>query len=346
MLFEFAQDSSPSAPLISSASVSVRRLPVNLVADDFHFFSSSVNYEAPTSFLKTIDGVKILPNGWMYKNATLLKDGFVNKRYPRLPRRIKAFVRNYTRLLSAQKMQDALWFTDTWSHNYFHWLTDAIPRLHASLAMKRKPDILLPQDFRRLTFVAPSLAPFELGHVVFLNEDRATSVGRLSLPEYIADTGNYNEPMMRDISDIYRNHFGVKRPRGRRVYISRNKAQVRRVANEDELQLVLARHGFEIVHCEAMSFSQQVELFSDCSVIAGPHGAGQTNMLFMPPQSAVVEIQPKDSTINTCFFSLASAMKHHYFYVMADPMRKDRPSHLDDMIVDCSKVDSVLSMLR
>jgi len=105
----------------------------------------------------------------------------------------------------------------------------------------------------------------------------------------------------------------------RKLWVSRRKADHRRIANEEKLYPILKKYGFEIVLAEDLSFYRQIEVFTGASVIAGMHGAGLTNMVFMPPDSAVIEVRQAGDRQNNCYFSLADALRHRYNYVIAEP---------------------------
>jgi capsular polysaccharide biosynthesis protein len=61
------------------------------------------------------------------------------------------------------------------------------------------------------------------------------------------------------------------------------------VINEDELLPVLEKFGFKVYYFESMTFREQVTLVSGAEIILGMHGAGMTNMIFMPEGRKVVE---------------------------------------------------------
>jgi capsular polysaccharide biosynthesis protein len=269
----------------------------------------------------------------------------VDVRQPSKSRQLKTIPKRVTAGLSAEKIERGVWITDNWSRNYFHWLTDAIPRLYLAKQHDPNVDLLLPSFYQSISYTKESLEPFMLGSVNIMPEDRAIFVKHFAIPTYSADTGNYNESVIRSVGDTYRNHYGASAPVGRRIYISRSKAPVRKIENEDQILPVLARHGFEIVHCENMTFSEQVKLFSESSMMAGPHGAGFVNMMFMHPEAKILEIHPRDTKINNCYFSMASAFKHSYFYMLSDTSSRDLPSHLDSMIIDVDELDKNLSLL-
>jgi capsular polysaccharide biosynthesis protein len=80
---------------------------------------------------------------------------------------------------------------------------------------------------------------------------------------------------------------------GRKLFISRSgHSQVhgRRLLNEAEIALIASEQGFEIIRAEELTFETQVMLFSEASVITGPHGAGFVNMVFAPRGAKIVEM--------------------------------------------------------
>ncbi|EFH2707715.1 TPA: glycosyltransferase family 61 protein [Escherichia coli] len=74
-----------------------------------------------------------------------------------------------------------------------------------------------------------------------------------------------------------------------KIYISRRKSS-RGPLNEFEVENELKELGFDILYAEDLDFAQQVSIFSNASILIGPHGAGLTNILFMPKNSTLIEI--------------------------------------------------------
>src|SRR5262249_18737931 len=99
------------------------------------------------------------------------------------------------------------------------------------------------------------------------------------------------------IIDWLRDRFGKLRSTsergGRKLFISRAgnpHAHNRRVLNEAEIAGIAVEQGFEIIRGEEIPFETQVKLFSEASIIAGPHGAGFANMVFAPQGTKIIEM--------------------------------------------------------
>ena len=105
--------------------------------------------------------------------------------------------------------------------------------------------------------------------------------------------------------------------RTRRVFISRADARKPRLLNEDEVFARLERFGFERVMPGRLPVADQVALFSGAQAVAGPHGAGMTNLVFMPEGGAVIEIFGR-SLAHGAYAWLSHLGGHAYGHVVSD----------------------------
>ena len=63
------------------------------------------------------------------------------------------------------------------------------------------------------------------------------------------------------------------------------------MANEVEVEELMASLGFSIVYAERLSFEEQALLMSHASFVVGPHGAGLANCIMCFPGTYILEIQ-------------------------------------------------------
>jgi hypothetical protein len=100
-----------------------------------------------------------------------------------------------------------------------------------------------------------------------------------------------------------------------KIFISRSKAALRRVLNEEELMSFLAPLGFKSYCLEDLSFSEQVKLFAGAKTIVGPHGSGMTNMVWAHPGASVIELLP-ENRLHPDYFQLSRALGLSYTAVI------------------------------
>ncbi|HVT41966.1 MAG TPA: glycosyltransferase family 61 protein, partial [Acidimicrobiales bacterium] len=187
------------------------------------------------------------------------------------------------------------------SDNYYHFLTDVLPRLE----LLRRAGVT-PQAFlvnRRTRFQRDLLDHLGLTADHCLGSDkyphlRADQLVVPSLPDDDLRTPRWIVPWLRAqfLPET------VAAPH-RRLYVSRGDVRhTRRVNNEAALLAALEPLGFERIDPGALSPAEQVRAFAEAACVVGPHGAGLTNLAFAPAGAAVVELFARDY-VNECFWA-------------------------------------------
>jgi len=78
---------------------------------------------------------------------------------------------------------------------------------------------------------------------------------------------------------------------------------------------------------------EAIRIFARAHIVVGVHGAGLSNMAFLPQSSVVVEIQPDEYT-NYCFYNLARTLGIQHLVVPAKGT-KESPTKVDpDLLID------------
>ncbi len=293
--------------------------PENLVPEQERLFSGEFQKRLPPVYLRRLRNVLVSGDGLILKNFQVRRENLIHQDHRRWfgPKYLLARYRcKKIRLPADQKFLLAF---DYWSNSYFHWLCDVLPRIFAARLQDGHFTILLPEKFRD-EFIGSSLRAFGVNNVCTIPDDAVVQVPQLVVPDHLSPTGNYNEETIRTVGQVLRESFGAAsaRPGRDRIYISRAKANRRRIANEVELQNVLAAFGFRTVHFEGLKFAEQVRLAAGAEYVVSAHGAGLTNMLFMPEGSSVLEIRRAGDAANLCYYTLAAALRHKYLYAFAE----------------------------
>ncbi len=331
-------------------TVSRRRLPVNFKQDNLALFSHELERVIPETRLLELSDVRVSSDGILFRRHHMLPESFAflaNMEEWRRRSLLKFFVSNYGLRRSRRVDRDILWITDDWSHGYFHWLTDALARLYV---MRDRLDdfiLLLPWDFEARNFVRSSLRCFGVKAVAFIGKDEVLRCRKVFMPTHTAPSGHYNEEIIRGVRGLLLQAYGdaAYRGEGERIYISRGRAHKRRIINEEEAADVLAEFEFQTIYAEDLSFEQQVQICSRARYLVSNHGAGLTNMLFMPQGGGVLELRHHTDCVNNCYFTLSSALDLNYFYQTCQSGTGDQDPHAADLVVEPTALKTNLSLL-
>ena len=241
-------------------------------------------------------------------------------------------------------IKKTIWFTDSWSNGYFHWMLDALPRLFVAIQKHPNASIVLPEQFRSQDYILSSLNAIGVNKIQFMSTGNYYFFRRLIFQTHLAPTGNYHDETTRQMrSYMLKNTPKDALDFGERIYISRAKAKRRTITNENELIPILKKYGFHSIHFEDYSWQQQMAICANAKMLLGLHGAGLTNILFMPEGSVVIELRRKGDAHNNCYFSLASALRHHYYYLQC---KADKTETLNaNFIVDIFETNKLLKLI-
>jgi len=318
--------------------IAVRRPPKNLKKEHESLFEREFSKMIRETHAAELNNPIVLYD-------TIFKLGglklYTNYTHPHSPISIKSMLKRLLLLFTIGKsLNNAVWIIDEWSMGYFHWLTDAMPRLMASKRIQNSYPVLLPDSYRDQVYIQQSLQLVGSA-VTYYNPKRKLAVKKLLLPSLTADTGNYNKEIINELRASLLRNF--PQTGHRKIFISRKKAAKRKIINEQEVINLLKFFDYEI-HCfEDYSFLKQVEIMSQSGSLVGLHGSGLTNMLFMREMGRVLELRLQGDSHNNCFFSLASDLGHDYYYQLSDSDNADTFSA--NISVDLVELQKNLSLM-
>ncbi len=237
---------------------------------------------------------------------------------------------------------------DPWSaRNYYHWVIDALPRLFIVRETLGDSIVLLPRNARR--YMHESVRLFNPKGTLELKKHTYARVKQLCLPRPVADSGRHDGTVLKELKKFILSALdeqGNVRKDGERIYISRANQHSRKISNESEVRELLKEYGFTVVFFENMTFADQVSVIRNATHVVSSHGANLTNILFMPVNGKVLEIN-KNVSPNLCYYSLASSIDLDYYYQFC-PIDGDGPDKDNnaDLKVDVVKLrENVEAML-
>jgi len=165
-----------------------------------------------------------------------------------------------TTSLPCHYLRAGIWIADKWSHDYFHWVTESLPKIFFLSYLNINETVLLPNQYKHHKYIKESLEYFKIPYV-FLSPNRETAIKTMYNVRFDYDPGNFDYRLINLIVSKIKpvNHNKILS----RVWISRAHAKKRKILNEVELYPILSKHNIKIVYPETMSFSEQVLFFQN-----------------------------------------------------------------------------------
>lgn len=325
----------------------IRNLPKNINPNEMYLFEHELKRIFPKSEQLNLKNFLLDSNGTFITTKNLEKR-IIEKSSIYEISKIKFILLIIKKILVLNFkiiLRKTVWFTDNWSNGYFHWMLDALPRLQEASIKNSKLKIVLPQQFNNQEYIKQSLNALGFDNLQFMKSNYLYLFHKLLFQTHSAPTGNYHDAtilgMRNTIIENCRTDICFK---GHRIYVSRSKASRRKVLNESELMPTMEKYGFSIVYFEDYSWHEQVSICANANVMMGLHGAGLTNMLFMPNQSKIIELRMKGDEHNNCYFSLASALNLNYYYITCEANKNKMLEA--DFYVDIQKIENLLTVIE
>nr|AGS18880.1 GT61_6 [Plantago ovata] len=137
-----------------------------------------------------------------------------------------------------------------------------------------------------------------------------------SEPEYERGASMLNfKDIIREVYSLQRKMAMENRSIPRLIFISRKKTRV--ITNQEEISQVASELGFKVVIAdpEILTVVEIAQLVNSCDLLMGIHGAGLTNMVFLPENAVLIQILPFgeiDGSGNTCYRDPTAGMGLRY----------------------------------
>jgi len=326
-----------------------RTYPINIIQKDKALYQP--HFENPTYAPKVV----ILENVYFLWSKALFStvSGFIKTSFPWESFYSYSFWDGLKTIISkslqfqTKRINDQVFFvTNEHSSNYFHWFTEVIPKL--LIGQQQYPSVskvILPHTctnsfhFETLSYLGLKPIPLKKDKTYLLNQVFHVH-GQAKFPGY------FHQPTIKHLQNWFHQIHTVSSPVQKKVYISRQHALRRKLNNEQEIKKIVSAKGFEVICSEDLNFKNSLELFSSTSHLVSIHGAGLTNMLFMPKSGIIVEFLHPDVVTNKCYFFLAEALGHKYYYINGVQDKNNQRSHVDsDLEIPPFELENLLNEL-
>lgn len=182
------------------------------------------------------------------------------------------------------------------SNNYWHFIQEGLPRLRlaeqAGHSLRDFDHILAPHPLTSWQTEIFQELGLDVSRVLARGGRKHYLFDEIFVGETSFETGSpiWTFPFLQEkfASDPRCENFQPSATSARRIYITRRKADTRRIANEETFLSCLVEQGFEILEMEGMRFSEQKRAFQNAEIVISSQGAALTNLLFCRPECRIL----------------------------------------------------------
>jgi hypothetical protein len=310
--------------LLLSKYLIVRNLPLNYIQGELDFCPNEFSYETYDVNFRKIHFCLITCEGVIYKNfLQLVSSSLVGPklRYQYSLSRILNEIRKFEITIPDNKRIYLLAF-DAWSGNHYHWVTEVLTRLFLLKNELHKYVLILPENAYIKNIGKALLDYLDLhpGDIIYIKPTELIYLNKVQFINHVALTGYTNDKILGEIKKTIDSKIHIhKSLYSKKIYITRANSKYRKVLNEADVISLLTTRGYEIISFDNISLHDQINICRQANIMISMHGAGLTNMIFMTPGSKILEFRRNKIYQNQCYWHLADALKHQYYYFFGEP---------------------------
>ena len=339
--------------MLMTSYLSKRKLPINLSEVDISIFEHELSSQIEEVYYLKEKNVRVF-NGILFSFRKLtffmehtffkhLRTMYEKTFFERLKRILKGFIISRK---SKEKLDKGIWFTDHKSHIYFHWILDSLQRAQVSSVLNKDYPLLVPEDFYNKQFVVESLDLLGFNYVI-IKSNTIYKVKDLIIISKTAVSGNYYESILSELIQNFKSESKkIKNDKYENLFIKRSGKNGREISNIDELEKILEKHNFHFIEFEKYSFIEKIRILHSCKNLVGVFGSGLTNMIFLNPNSNILEIRNPQDKHNNAYFSLASALDLNYYYLYFDHNENVETLDVKKLNIQIEALDHILERLN
>ena len=276
-------------------------------SDRWLFYDENFCFDIPAIHQSTFERTAV-SNSLVFQHNRLLFELTQHKR-PALIDLFKAAIK--LQISKREKLELGILGVQDWANNYFHWMTEMLPRIVAMKHQHPSIPLVIPSNYLNYPFILESLALLKIDVKTFdvrhtLKIDRLYAIA-------IPHVGRFNEGLMHFFRNKMLVSIASQAHPFRCIYITRGKARRRNISNEETVFELLKIKGFEKIVLEDLQLKEQIKLFQEARVVVASHGAGLANCMFMQKEQTIIELK-SDNNRYWCYFSLARVFGLKYYY--------------------------------
>ena len=337
----------------SKSFIERRNLPINYNKEDKNLFHHELKKKFPSIKIYSTRNIyvhqekmKIYKFIRFHSNFWRMSNFWLRHKFKFFIEDIKLFLKsNKTNMEDIEVIERGIWVTDQKSWKYMHWFCDALQRIEFSNEYLNEYPVILSSNYLNYHYIVSTLKLLEIPFKI-VEREKKYLVKDLIITSHIAPAGNFKSDLINKISKKFK--YSVIKDNNiptNKLWISRNRSEIRKEKNFDGLSKLLEKYKYQIVYLEDYSLHEQIILVNQSHTIAGLHGAGLNNMLFLQKGANILEVRASEDAGNNCYFSLASSLGLNYYYSFAE-CDVEGDFYSSDYIIDLIQLEKTIKAIE
>jgi len=234
------------------------------------------------------------------------------------------------------------------SQNYYHWIHESLEKLYGVLEdLPKDVKFIVPSNLLPLQREMLGLLGIDDTQLALFPQDEVWELETLIFATPTFNRGTHwrdADLWLRD--KVLAGYGATPSATGRRLYISRRDVPRRNLLNEEEVEKYLHGLGFETLVLSELPLKDQVQLFTEASIVVSTMGASFVNILFSPPGTIVVDMIPPEQ-MSSCYvyWEMCEGLGHQYWYFAADSIARTDGRNDHHTVVPIEKLAATMDRL-
>ena len=237
----------------------------NILANDFYL--DSHNYFPLTNELYSFSDIFLWGDSFKYQN-------FYTKNF------MENFKKNYKNF---KTFSNVFVLGSSSNDNYYRNIVTFLPRIFFNKEKSIKLCLHRNSSNKFRNFIKILAKKMNINVQFIYLDDNFYKFQNSTMPQFLKKKDSFK------ILNTLKN----KNIRNEKIYISRQNCSCRNIINESDIIAKLKKLNFRIVDLNDFDIFQQIDLFSNSSVIISATGSALANLVFCNPGTKVFEISPK-----------------------------------------------------
>ena len=244
------------------------------------------------------------------------------------------------------------------NENYFHWLSDVLPRIalcNRTVNLSEIDYFLLPDDIKKFQSETLDCLKIPKHKRLSSKKFRHIKAKKLIVTDHpvvtsvrgIKDTHKIPGWIILWLRNVFLSkNIAINKKHKNKIYIDRSETTnnfqpTRFISNEDEIKKYLLKNNFILAKLHEMKFSEQIDLFYNAECIIGLHGAGLANLVFCKPGTRVIELI--NTSTSSHFEIIAKKNNLNYTSIAVEAKQSfSKPSQQGQIHIPVSSLNKIL----